>query len=170
VLGDWEKSIHSAADSLLEGLGALVVFGVEALPLLQGGDSWLERFSQLLVPPPLLEAKGNLEAWPALLKRHYLKPSSDNQQANQQGALVLLEQDRERLLEERLQQAIGQLNSRQQQVVILRHGLVSGEEMSLKNIGTVIGTSRSTVRNVLLTAMRALRKQFAGELVASYLA
>jgi FtsZ-binding cell division protein ZapB len=136
VLGDWEKSLHSAADSLPKGLGALVVFGVEALPVLQGGDSWLERFSQLLVPPPLLEANGDLEAWPDLLRRHYIKPSSDNQQ----NALVLLEQDRERLLEERLQQAINRINTLEAE-----HDAIKTERDGLVTKQQELSTQRDTL-------------------------
>ncbi len=154
VLGDWEKSIHSAADSLLEGLGALVVFGIEALPVLQGGDSWLERFSKLLVPPPLLEANGDLEAWPDLLRRHYIKPSSDNQQ----DALVLLEQDRERLLEERLQQAINRINTLEAE-----HDALKTERDGLVTKQQELTTQRDTLskeRDALKTGGTCLRNPF----------
>jgi FtsZ-binding cell division protein ZapB len=154
VLGDWEKSIHSAADSLLEGLGALVVFGIEALPVLQGGDSWLERFSKLLVPPPLLEANGDLEAWPDLLRRHYIKPSSDNQQ----DALVLLEQDRERLLEERLQQAINRINTLEAE-----HDALKTERDGLVTKQQELSTQRDTLskeRDALKTGGTCLRNPF----------
>ncbi|MCT0225753.1 hypothetical protein, partial [Synechococcus sp. CS-1328] len=140
LLAAWEERGRSSGDDLLKGPGALVAYGVEALPLLQGGSSWLERFSQLVVPPPRLEAEGDLEAWPVLLRHHCLQPSADNPQPQGGEAWILLEQDRERLLEEQLQQALDQistvaaernalkaerdgLNTKQQELTAQRDGL-----------------------------------------------
>jgi len=119
VLVAWEGRGRNSGDGPLDSSGALVAFGVETLPLLQGGGSWLDRFSQLVVPPPLLEAEGDLEAWQALLRRHCLKPSADNPQPKGGDAWILLEQDRERLLEKRLQQALHRIST----VELEREGL-----------------------------------------------
>ena len=111
VLTAWQEFVHKAGDGPLGGAGALVAMGVEALPLLQGGGSWLERFSQLLVPPPLLTAEGDIDAWPALLRGHCLQPAASNPLPKGGEALILLEQDRARLLEQRLQQAFARISN-----------------------------------------------------------
>jgi len=111
VLEDWKEHGQSTANGHLEGAGALVAFGVAALPLLQGCGRGLERFSKLLIPPPLLETDGDLETWPALLRRHCLQPSSDIPLAKQQVGWILLQQDRQQLLEEQLQQALNRIST-----------------------------------------------------------
>ena len=111
VLEDWKEHGQSTANGHLARAGALVAFGVAALPLLQGCGRGLERFSKLLIPPPILETDGDLETWPALLRRHCLQPSSDIPLAKQQEGWILLQQDRQQLLEEQLQQALSRIST-----------------------------------------------------------
>ena len=135
VLEDWKEHGQSTANGHLEGAGALVAFGVAALPLLQGCGRGLERFSKLLIPPPILETDGDLETWPALLRRHCLQPSSDIPLAKQQEGWILLQQDRQQLLEEQLQQALSRISTveaerddlatNQQALAAQRDGLVN---------------------------------------------
>jgi len=111
ILTTWEKLGKSTGNGPLEGAGAFLAYGVEALPLLQGGGSWLERFSQLVVPAPVMETGCEIEAWSALLKGNSLRHSAHVSQSDWGSNWILLKQDRERLLEERLQLLVDQISA-----------------------------------------------------------
>ena len=103
ILTTWEKLVKNTGNGPLEGAGTLLTYGVEALPLLQGGGNWLERFSQLVVPAPDMETGGEIEMWSGLLTDNCLQPSPYIPQSDGGSNWILLKQDRERLLEKHLQ-------------------------------------------------------------------
>ena len=171
VLADWKEHGQSTANGHLEGAGALVAFGVAALPLLQGCGSWLERFTKLLIPPPLLETDGDLETWPALLRRHCLQPSSDIRLAKQQEGWMLLQQDRQQLLEEQLQQALNRISTVEaerddlatnQQALTAQHDSLANELDALKTERDGLSSKQKTLtaqRDGLVKELDALKTE-----------
>jgi uncharacterized coiled-coil DUF342 family protein len=111
ILTTWEKLVKNTGNGPLEGAGTLLTYGVEALPLLQGGGNWLERFSQLVVPAPDMETGGEIEMWSGLLTDNCLQPSPHIPQSDGGSNWILLKQDRERLLEKHLQLLVDRISA-----------------------------------------------------------
>ncbi len=67
---------------------------------------------------------------------------------------TVLEEDRVQLLQEWL----GRLNPREQEILRLRYGLYEGEPLTLEEIGTRYGVTRERIRQIEMGALRKLRR------------
>ena len=64
------------------------------------------------------------------------------------------------MLKKDVEQLIGTLNAREQDVIRMRFGLDSGKPKTLEEIGTIFSVSRERVRQIEMRALERLRKPY----------
>jgi len=73
------------------------------------------------------------------------------------------------LLNEAVQQAIGELSEREQQVVRLRFGLDDGQVRTLEEVGKEFGVTRERVRQIESKVLAKLRHPIRSQRLRDYL-
>jgi RNA polymerase primary sigma factor len=62
-----------------------------------------------------------------------------------------------KLLKEQMIEVLGQLNKREQEVLMLRFGLEDGQSRTLEEVGLKFGVTRERIRQIEAKALRKLR-------------
>jgi RNA polymerase primary sigma factor len=85
------------------------------------------------------------------------------------GCMATPEIAAQRLVRHDLESALAQLTERERTILKLHYGIVDGKELTLAQVGLMLGITRERVRQIKVEALRRLRESPAGSHLRDYL-